>query len=77
MNIDLIDAFGAQIQATFFKEAVDKFEPNLKQNQVYTFSGGQVKMANMRFSSIKNDYSLVFDCHATIKETGDDENIQC
>jgi replication factor A1 len=26
MNIDLIDAYGSQIQATFFKEAVDKFE---------------------------------------------------
>ena len=32
-------------------------------------------MANMRFSSIKNDYSLVFDTCATIKECGDDENI--
>jgi len=30
MNIDLIDAFGSQIQATFFKEAVDKFEPILR-----------------------------------------------
>lgn len=29
MNIDLIDAFGSQIQATFFKDAVDKFEPKL------------------------------------------------
>ena len=46
MNVDLIDAFGSQIQATFFKEAVDKFEPILRQNGVYTFSNGQVKIAN-------------------------------
>lgn len=26
MNVDLMDAFGSQIQATFFKEAADKFE---------------------------------------------------
>ena len=26
MNIELCDAFGSQIQCTFFKEAVDKFE---------------------------------------------------
>ena len=26
MNIELCDAFGSQIQVTFFKEAVDKFE---------------------------------------------------
>jgi ssDNA-binding replication factor A large subunit len=30
MNIDLCDAFGSQIQATFFKEAVDKFDPVIK-----------------------------------------------
>ena len=68
MNIDLIDAFGSQIQATFFKDAVDKFEPKLKQNQVYTFSGGQVKLANKRFSSINNDFSLVFDPYSSIHE---------
>ena len=77
MNLDLIDAFGSQIQATFFKDAVDKFEPKLKQNTVYTFSGGQVKLANQRFSSIKNDFSLTFDTYASILECNDDENIQC
>jgi ssDNA-binding replication factor A large subunit len=30
MNIDLCDAYGSQIQATMFKEAVDKFDPVLK-----------------------------------------------
>lgn len=44
---------------------------------MYTFSGGQVKIANMRFSSIKNDYSLVFDTYSSISECADDENIQC
>ena len=33
-------------------------------------------MANLRYSSIKNDFSLVFDTCATIVECGDDENIQ-
>jgi|JI9StandDraft_1071089.scaffolds.fasta_scaffold144558_1 replication factor A1 len=28
-SVDLIDAYGDQIQATFFSEAVDKFEPKL------------------------------------------------
>lgn len=68
MNVDLIDAFGSQIQATFFKEAVDKFEPILRQNGVYTFSNGQVKIANQRFTSIKCDFSLVFDPYSAIKE---------
>ena len=75
MNIDLIDAFGTQIQATFFKDAVDKFDPKLRANQVYTFSGGIVKIANVRFTSIKNDFNLVFDTYSAILECADDENI--
>jgi len=47
-----------------FKEAVDKFDPVLKNNGVYLFSSGQVKLANQKFSSIKNDFSLVFDTQA-------------
>ena len=33
-------------------------------------------MANLRYSSIKNDFSLVFDSFATIVECEDDDNIQ-
>lgn len=51
------------MQATMFKDAVDKLDPILKENCVYTFSNAQVKMANAKFSSIKNDFSLVFDAH--------------
>ena len=29
-----------------FKDAVDKFDPILKENCVYTFTNGQIKMAN-------------------------------
>lgn len=58
-----------------FKDAVDKFDPILKENCVYTLSNGQIKLANLKFSSIKNDFSLVFDCHAQIKQVVDDEKI--
>lgn len=46
LNIDLVDYYGTAIQATFFGEAVDKFEPKLKENSVYLFSKGTVKPAN-------------------------------
>lgn len=39
-------------------------------------SGGTVKLANTRFTSVKNDYSLVFDIQAEIKKVEDDESIQ-
>ena len=76
LNVDLIDQFGTQIQATMFKDAVDKFDSVLKENSVYTFTNGQIKMANQRFSSIRNDFSLVFDKNTMIKPTDDDEKIQ-
>jgi replication factor A1 len=59
-----------------FKDAVDKFDPILKENSVYTFSNGTIKLANLKFSSIKNDFSIVLDPHAKIVEVMDDETIQ-
>jgi hypothetical protein len=35
-------------------------------------SGGQVKMANKRFTTIKNDYCVTFDERADIEEIQDD-----
>ena len=58
-----------------FKEAVDKFDPILKESQVYTFSNGTIKLANLKFSSIKNDFSLIFDNHSSISQVHDDEKI--
>ena len=61
LNIELMDKHGTQIQATFFKDAVDKFEPILEEGHIYLLSNGTVKIANQRFTSIKNDFCLVFD----------------
>lgn len=71
LNIDLIDAYDDQIQATFFTESVDKFEPMLHENKVYLFSKGQVKPANQKFTSIKNDYCLTFGQYSEIREVKD------
>ena len=40
---------------------------------MYTISGGMVKLANKKFTSIKNDYCLTLDRLAVVKETKDDE----
>lgn len=76
MNVDLIDAFGSQIQCTFFKEAVDKFDPILQDNNVYLFSNGNIKLANRKYSSINNDFSIIFDRQAEIVKVQDDQAIQ-
>ena len=63
------------IQATFFNETVDKFFNLLQENSVYLFSNGEIKIANKKFSSIKNDYSIIFNSNAEITIVEDDESI--
>ncbi len=45
-------------------------------DQVYTFSGGQVKLANKKYTSIKNDYCLTFDYSTVIEKCADDAQIK-
>jgi replication factor A1 len=72
LNIELIDNQGTQIQATFFNDQADKYDELLQENKVYTFSNGTVKMANQKYTSIKNDFCIVFDRNSEIKEVADD-----
>ena len=75
LKIGLVDLYGTQIEGTFFNEAADLFDPILKENKVYLFSNGCVKMANKRFTSIKNDFCIVFEKTAQIIEVEDDNTI--
>lgn len=75
-NIELMDCHGTMIQATFFKTAADKFDPVLKEGNIYLCSGGTVKLANQRFATVKNDFCIVFDNNAEITEVADDTTIE-
>lgn len=75
LKIELVDMYGTQIEGTFFNEAADMFEPQIFENRVYLFSNGVVKMANKRFTSIKNDFCIVFEKNAQINEVEDDGSI--
>ena len=68
LNIDLIDKDQSQIQATFFNDAAEKFDKILRANKVYLFANGFVKMANKKFTAIKNDHCITFDINAEIEE---------
>ena len=59
MNVDFKDPQGSEIQATFFKEAADFFEPLIIEDHVYLVSNGLVKKSNKKF--IDNPYTLSFD----------------
>ena len=71
-SIDLIDRDGTLIQATAFNEQADKFHAMLEPEQVYTFMNGSIKLANKKFTSIKNDYCLSFDYSTVVEKCPDD-----
>ena len=61
LNIDVTDKANCSIVATFFGEAAEKWDARLEEGKVYSMSGGNVKMANKRFTTIKNDFAITFD----------------
>lgn len=75
-SIDLLDSAGGEIRATFFKEACDKWFPILEEQQVYTFSGGRLKVGDRKYSTIKNDYELTFDATSEIRPVANDSEIK-
>lgn len=40
LNVELMDMYGTQIQATFFNDACEKFEGLLKQGSIFLMSNG-------------------------------------
>lgn len=48
----------------------------LEYDGVYTFSNGSVKLANKRFTSIKNDFCLTFSKDSVCEKCAEDDEIQ-
>lgn len=61
---------------TFFNDLAKQQAQSLKENGVYLFSNGTVKIANQKYTSIKNDYCIVFDKNSEIVEVEDDSKIK-
>jgi len=59
-----------------FNDTAEKWNPKLEENKVYIFANGRVNLANKRYTSIKNDYSITFGNETEIQECGNDQNIQ-
>ncbi|EZG89440.1 putative replication factor A 1, rfa1, partial [Gregarina niphandrodes] len=65
-NVDLIDADGVEIRASFFQDAVDKFYYQLEVNKAFLFSNGSIKPANPRFKRFDHPCELTFGSDAEI-----------
>ena len=76
LTLDIIDREGTMIQATAFNETAKKLEQQVEQNKIYTFAGGQVKIANKKFTSIKNDYCLTLGYETVVEKAEEDLKIQ-
>lgn len=74
-SVDLLDESGTEIRGTFFKEGADKFFDVIQEGQVYYMGGGRLKVANKKFTSIKNDYEISFDAKSMVEPAGSDSSI--
>jgi len=70
-DIHLLDESQSEIRASMFGAAVDLYKDKLQQGKVYTFTGGQIKVANRQFNRCPHRYELVFDNNAQIQEVED------
>jgi replication factor A1 len=75
-SIEMLCSSGVDIRATFFKEAVDKFYNMLEVNQIYTFSGGRLKVADIKWNTCKSTYEITFDQNSEIHKDNDDGQIK-
>ena len=75
-NIEVMDNEATQIVGTFFNESAEKYYGELVEGQVYTFTGGSVKIANSKYTSVKNDYNIIFDRTTVIQLSEDDHKIK-
>ncbi|KAB7503649.1 Replication protein A DNA-binding subunit [Armadillidium nasatum] len=58
-SMDLLDETG-EIRATAFNEQCDKFYNMIEIDKVYYITQAQLKTADKRYSSLKNDYEMTF-----------------
>lgn len=75
-SVDLLDAYGGEIRATFFNQAADKFMDVLKPGACFTFSKGRVRIADRRYSALNHRYEVLFEADANIEPAADEGSIE-
>jgi len=74
-KIELLDREGSAIEGTFYKDCVDVFFDRIEEGKVYRFGDASVANANKKFTSIQNDYRIIFKSDSLI-EPADAEEIK-
>jgi hypothetical protein len=60
-TIELVDDNGTAIQATMWKDAIDKYDAMMEVGKVYYVSRGSLRPANRQYSNVNNDYEMSLD----------------
>jgi len=70
-HVEIVDAGGGEIRASFFDKAAVGHYELLQVGKVFTFSskGAQVKIANRQYNTTNSRYELTFDKGAEIMES--------
>jgi len=75
-HVHLLDVHGGEIRASFFNETADMHFDKLQLGKCFTFTRGNVKIANRQYNPCDHRYEITFDKIAQIEEVEDDEQIE-
>jgi len=75
-HVELLDASGGEIRASFFNQAADKFFDMLDKGKCFTFSRGSIRVANKQYNPTSHRYELSFDKDAVVEPSSDDAAIE-
>jgi len=75
-HVNLLDAQGGEIRASFFNEAADAHFEKLEAGKCFTLKGASIKIANKQFNNLSHRYELTFDQNAQVLEAADDTAIE-
>jgi len=75
-HVELLDAAGGEIRASFFNQAADKFFDILDKGKCFTFSRGSIRVANKQYNPCNHRYELTFDKDAQVEAASDDSSIK-
>lgn len=73
-SLDLKDKSGA-IKAIAFNHLVDRWYDRIEENKVYLFSNGDIKNANKQYTSLQNNFEIIFNDDTNFEEIKDDGDI--
>eukprot|EP00727_Mastigamoeba_balamuthi_P002510 m51a1_g12256 putative synapsin short isoform (746) ;mRNA; f:169341-171976 len=74
-SVGLVDAFGDEIRAAAFNDAVDLLFPLLEVGKCYCISDFIVKDVNRKFSKFKDEHEIVLTVGTAVKQVRDDKTI--